>query len=418
VRIIHVTHRYPPATGGAEAVFARLTRFHVRAGDSVSVHTTTALDLHAFWDRTGRQVRPGRSIEDGAVVHRHALFHVPLIHRPLLKVLSLIPVARWQALCVPWNPIAPGMWNAARYEREKPDIVHATAFPYSWPLACARRMARRWGAAFFLTPFVHTGDADDAHDRTRSVYTSPALLQIARSADRIFVQTKGERQALLARGLPAERLVLQGLGVDLETCTGGDRRRARAAWGAADEMVVGHLANNSRAKGTIDLVEAARLLWSAGERFVLVVAGPSLPEFDGYVRRLPPGLPLRVLGRLDDGAKRDFFAGLDLFALPSRSDSFGLVIPEAWASGIPSVVYRAGGLPWVVRDGTDGLVVKCGDVPALAAALRRLIRDGAARRQLGEAGRARLGEFDWERSLGLVRRVAEQVVEERLRLSG
>jgi glycosyltransferase involved in cell wall biosynthesis len=111
------------------------------------------------------------------------------------------------------------------------------------------------------------------------------------------------------------------------------------------------------------------------------------------------------LGVLDDGQKKDFFAGIDVFALPSRSDSFGLVLLEAWANGVPNLGYRAGGIAWVIRDDVDGLLVKCGDVRGLAAALMRLATDAPLRRRLGEAGRARIDkEFRWEDKLEIVER--------------
>jgi glycosyltransferase involved in cell wall biosynthesis len=119
------------------------------------------------------------------------------------------------------------------------------------------------------------------------------------------------------------------------------------------------------------------------------------------------------LGVLDDEGKRDFFAGIDVFALPSRSDSFGLVLPEAWANGVPCVGYRAGGVAWVIRDGVDGALVKCGDVEALAAALARLAGDAATRRRMGEAGRARMPEFDWGNKLAMVRDVYRDLHEPR-----
>ena len=53
---------------------------------------------------------------------------------------------------------------------------------------------------------------------------------------------------------------------------------------------------------------------------------------------------VRRLGVLDEKQKRDFFAGIDMFALPSRSDSFGIVFLEAWANGVPNIGYRAGGI--------------------------------------------------------------------------
>ena len=58
---------------------------------------------------------------------------------------------------------------------------------------------------------------------------------------------------------------------------------------------------------------------------------------------------MRRLGPLTDAEKRDFFAGIDLFALPSRSDSFGLVLLEAWANGVANVAYRAGGVADVIQ---------------------------------------------------------------------
>jgi glycosyltransferase involved in cell wall biosynthesis len=80
------------------------------------------------------------------------------------------------------------------------------------------------------------------------------------------------------------------------------------------------------------------------------------------------------------------------------------VLLEAWANGIPNVVYRAGGPPWVIRDEQDGLVIKCGDIGAFADALLRLEIDADLRKRLGAKGNSRLAEFQWDDKLALVRR--------------
>ena len=224
------------------------------------------------------------------------------------------------------------------------------------------------------------------------------------AADGVFVQTDGERAALLERGLPEAKIVLQGLGVDPAECTNGDRHAARERWQAADDVVIGHLANQSEEKGSIDLLEAAQVLWQRGRRFRLVLAGPEMPNFRRFWTGFTPAGPVIRLGVLDDAQKRDFFAGIDLFALPSRSDSFGLVLLEAWANGIPNVAYRAGGIADLIRDSDDGLLVRCGRIDALADALERLIVNDAMCRQLGERGRQRTrDEFRWRDKLELVR---------------
>ncbi|MGH7170563.1 MAG: glycosyltransferase family 4 protein, partial [Gemmataceae bacterium] len=241
-------------------------------------------------------------------------------------------------------------------------------------------------------------------------YTSPALLSLAQSANRLFVQTEGERQAFLDRGIPAERLIIQGMGLDRDSCTGGNRFRARAEWGiAADEVVIGHLANNSREKGSVDLLRAAERAWHQGGRFVVVLAGPEMPNFQSFWRHhRPTGRVLR-LGVLDSRQKRDFFAALDVFALPSRSDSFGLVLLEAWANGVPNLGYRAGGIGWVIRDEKDGLLVRCGDINGLAAAMLRLSGDAELRHRLGAAGLERTRqEFEWTEKFEIVRRVYQE----------
>jgi glycosyltransferase involved in cell wall biosynthesis len=414
MRVAHFIHRYPPAVGGAEAVFARLSLYLVSAGDQVSVFTSNALDLESFWNRRARQLPAGRSVLDGVDVTRYPLWHVPC-HRYAFKALSLLPSRRLRTLTLPFNPILPGMWRDAGRAEQPFDVVHASAFPYTFPLACARRLARRLSVPFLITPFLHTGDPDDPDDRVRSGYTRPELIDMARVADRIFVQTEGERQTLVACGIAPEKLVLQGLGVDLPGCTGGNRQRARARWGvAADEVIVGHLANNSVEKGSVDLLRAAQEAWLAGRRFTLVLAGPTMPNYRAFRQQFQPAGPLVEAGPLDDEEKRDFFAALDVFALPSRSDSFGLVLPEAWANAAPCVGYRAGGVPWVIRDGSDGLLVRAGDIPALADALVRLIEDGPLRRRMGESGQARLAlEFDWPSKLRLVRETCLAAIEER-----
>jgi len=410
LRIAHFIQRYPPALGGSEAYFARLSRYHAAQGDRVTVFTTTALDLEAFWRLSARCLPAGTTMADGVEVRRHGLLRWPG-RRWLLKPLSLVPWRAWQCLTLPCNPIAPGMWQAAGRAEPAFDVVHASAFPYAFPIACALRLAHRQGVPLLLTPFLHTGDPDDPADPTRRAYTQPALRHLLHAADRIFVQTEPEHAAIRALGVPEAKLIRQGLGVDAGECTGGDRQRARQQWQvAAGAVVIGHLANLSAEKGSIDLLRAAARAWERGERFTLVLAGPEMPNFRRMWEQCPWRDRVRRLGVISDADKRDFFAGIDVFALPSRSDSFGLVLLEAWANGIPNIGYRAGGIAGVIRHEQDGLLVKCGDVPALADALTALARDPARRQTLGSAGRERTArELGWEDKLALVREVAAGV---------
>ena len=417
MRIAHFIQRYPPALGGAEAYFARLSQWLAAQGDEVTVFTTTALALEAFWDSRAESLYPGIDRDGDVTVRRYGLWRFPG-RRYLLKALSFFPSRLWQCLTMPCNPVAPAMWRDCRREPIAFDAVHAAAFPYAWPIACGLRLARRQRIPFMLTPFLHLGDPEDPNDCNRRSYLSAALRWLLQQADVVFAQTPSERDALLSIGLPPSRIRLQGLGVEPRECTGGNRDAARKRWRVNADTIVGHLANNSREKGTIDLLIAVEQLWQRGVPIRLVLAGPDMPNFRAFWQEFAARHPHRVghdivrLGPLTEAQKRDFYAGIDIFALPSRSDSFGLVLLEAWANGVPNVAYRAGGIADVIRPGTDGTLVPCSNVGLLADALAELHGNAARRREFGEAGKARLrSEFHWPDKLALVRELCLELID-------
>jgi len=425
MRLAHFIHRYPPALGGAEAYFARLSQFCVHQGDQVDVFTTAALSLDAFWSPRGNCVPHGVDSDADVTIRRYPLWRMPG-RRWLLKPLSLIPNRLWQCLTMPCNPISFAMWRDAGFPPSPPgrgaggeggfDAVHASAFPYAFPIACARRMARRLEIPFFITPFLHLGNPSDSDDATRRAYLSPALRWLLHEADAIFVQTPSEREAALALGLRPENVILQGLGVEPTECIGGDRFSARERWNLPpDAFVVGHLANNSFEKGTNDLITALEPLWRKNQPIFLLLAGPHMPNFTRFWQTFEERCPefarrwVHRLGPITEAEKRDFFASIDVFALPSRSDSFGLVLLEAWANGVPNVAYRAGGVADVIRDGVDGLLAPCGRVETLTGDLDRLYEDQRWRERMGKAGQDRLAaEFVWKDKLAVVRKVVAE----------
>src|SRR4051794_13786442 len=125
----------------------------------------------------------------------------------------------------------------------------------------------------------------------------------------------------------------------------------------------------------------------ADYRAAFVGEGPLLPEIAATIRQRRLTERIDLLGNRGDVP--GVLASADVFVLSSRSEGFPVSILEAMAAGLPVVATDVGGVAESVVDGETGLLVPPGDPAGLAAALDRLLTDGALRLRLGAAGRER-----------------------------
>ena len=98
----------------------------------------------------------------------------------------------------------------------------------------------------------------------------------------------------------------------------------------------------------------------------------------------------------------ELYADCDVLALPSKTEGWGLSLMEAMACQKPVVASRVGGVPELVRDGVDGILVEPGDVRGLALAIVRLLRDPGLARTMGTAGRQRVLDYSWDTTAEVV----------------
>jgi glycosyltransferase involved in cell wall biosynthesis len=399
-RVVHVCPRYSPARGGVELFFAKLSEALADRGDAVSVWTTDATTVREFTSPSDARLPPGPEWAGGVEIRRFPVRHVPL-QRWTRTGAHLLPFGtRWKCDTLRWTPWVPSLTRTASRPNRPVDLVHAAGLPYSSLLFAAVQLADRTGARLVISPFTHIAPPGRVGARMRRAYLSPLNLRLLRRADRVFVQTRLEGRVLADAGVPAARQTLVGLGVDPRECTGGNRERARAAWRVpSDGIVVGHLGNKSWDKGTVDLLDAAERQWAAGLRFTLVLAGAEMPSFSR--RWASARFPDRVvnLAALSDEARRDFLAGIDVFALPSYVESFGLSPLEAALNGAAVLAYDHGGPSQVFQHEKNALLAPVGDVETLSQMLQELIRNDRERARLAhEAGRLASG-YTWPRAL-------------------
>jgi glycosyltransferase involved in cell wall biosynthesis len=390
-----------------ERFVSRLSEALAARGDQVEVWTTTAASVRALTEPGGEQFPAGEAEVSGIRVRRFPIRYLPG-QRYLLTAAHVLPLGLgWQSRTVRWSPIVPGLAQAAAQARvrERLDVVHACPLPYSSVLHPALQLAAGTGARLLLTPFTHLGKPGPEPDPVRRRYLSRQNVRLLRAAHRVFAQTQAESRALAAAGVAADRIRPGGVGVDPNECLGGNRARARARWQLDPrEIVVGHLANKSWDKGTTDLLDAAEALWARGATFRLILAGQDMPSFTRRWQRVTERDRARIVNLpwLNDEEKRDFYAAIDVFALPSYVESFGISPLEAAVNGIPTVAYAMGGLRELWSDGQDAALVEPGSIRALQGRLLLLVSSETERRRLGRAAEETARRHTWGEAIDRV----------------
>jgi glycosyltransferase involved in cell wall biosynthesis len=396
MKLAWFTHRYHPCVGGAEAYGRAMVRRFVAAGHDVDVLTSDADELAYFVDRKRRRVdAPAESQVDGARVRRFTTRHVPL-QRYIGKLLGFAP--HWPTRCrrASYMPILPGIEGV----RGNYDVVVGVGFPFTIFSYAALRTAQSAKAPLVLTPFLHLATPGDVVNRS---YTRPHQVRLLAAADLIVAPTELEAEAVSEWGIDRGRILHLPMAIEHGEVTGGDGARFRARFGIPpDAHLVGQLGALDYNKGSVDLVRAVERLNAACDEKALVhlvLAGAPTPDFDAFVAALPTGMArwLTIAGPLPAADVRNFYAAIDIFSMPSRTDSFGIVYLEAWANSRPVVAAAAGGVVEVVRHDENGLLVPFGDPDRLADAIGQLLADGRLAARLGETGfRQVVDGYTWD----------------------
>jgi glycosyltransferase involved in cell wall biosynthesis len=213
-------------------------------------------------------------------------------------------------------------------------------------------------------------------------------------------------EATLPFAPPARPVAVIPYGVDL------DRFRPPAAT-KRSRVTVGAVSRLSPEKGLDVLLRAIASLRDRGINLDLALAGdgPSRPQLETLARQLALSDRVRFLGHVPHERVPEVLAGLDIFAMPSTWEGFGVSALEAAATSLPVVASNIHGIPDVVADGTTGILVPASDVPALARAIERFADDQPLRARMGEAGRAFVERhYRWQDNAALMERLYDDVL--------
>jgi glycosyltransferase involved in cell wall biosynthesis len=292
------------------------------------------------------------------------------------------------------------------YLREtRPQIVHTFLLTAS--------LYGRLAAILERVPIV-IGTEVNIYERKKRHHAIAERLLMA-GTDRVIVSAASVRDFYIdqVHADPAKVDVIYNA-VDFEQARATTPRAAmRAALGVPDGAVVaGVIARLTEQKGHRFLFEALAATPALARLHLLVIGGGDLQQ-DLVARAAALGLAARVhfLGpRRDLG---DLLGAMDLFVMPSLWEGLPLSLVLAMGAGVASVATAVAGIPEVIDHDRTGLLVPPADVPALGAALARLVTDAALRERMGQAGRASvLPRFGVEKYVDSVTRLYDRLLGE------
>ncbi len=364
MRILMVSHGYPPTTSGVTLVVQKVAREMVRRRHQVTVVTAS--------DR-------------GAPYHDYDM-----------------GVALWRVRSTP-NPFwSEGRLPLLRYERLKaiiaevrPDVIntHEGAL-LSWQLYRLEHERRHIPEILtchylprFVTYYVHVGEAVE---RAVENVTWELSLRMINGFDHVIFPTQTQRQAFVDEGLKRDSTVISnGVDTRLYRPRDGDEDDLEARYSLPDGPRVLFVGRMARDKKIDVLIRAMHHLGRDHPAHLLLVGrGDDRRRLENLAEDLELADRVHFLGFVPEADLPCLYRHSDVFAIASDVEVQSIPTLQAVATGLPVVAAKAAALPELVEDGVNGFLVTPEDAEGFAGSLRRLLDDRAMASDFGRAGLA------------------------------
>jgi len=365
----------------------------VKSGEEVTVFSSNAQTTEAYIHPEIPLLPPNSEFINGVRVRRFPVYQGM---RPLLnRVHSLF----WKYR-LPFNDIVRTIWNGPiifnmlpHILKEKADIIVAIPFPflnmyYAYIAKKIRKMP------MVIIPCLHTEDA--------CTFDRKIMYKILSDTEMILANTDYEKNHLITNGIEKEHISKLGDGINPQDFNRSNPQKFRRRYDIGNAPVVLFVGRKERLKGIDTLVDSMSIVWRKFPQAKLIVAGTKT-YYSKAIEKKVSSLDARkrrniiLIDNFQDSEKSDLFASCDIFAMPSKVESFGIAYLEAWASGKPVIGCRIGAVASIIEQGKDGLLVEYGNQQELANAILNLLANEQLRRRLGEKGKKKAcGKYTWD----------------------
>jgi N-acetyl-alpha-D-glucosaminyl L-malate synthase BshA len=299
----------------------------------------------------------------------------------------------------------------------KLDVIHSH---YAIPHAMSAYMARE----IMGTPYVVTLHGSDVHTLGLDPAYKPVVKHVVERADAVtavseFLKKKAEEEMGIEREIKVipnfididKFAHLEGTRITVESGCVSLRKSMNLQELNEDEKILLHASNFRKVKRVVELIEIMRIIVDHYPKARLIIAGdgPTRIEVERKIEELDLCNNVHLLGIKSN--MKEIMCSADVFLLNSTLEGMPLVLLEAMSCSLPVVTTPAGGIPELVRPGTDGVVTKGFEEDEFAQAVIDLLEDDSRQAKMAKAGRKRVEEkFSSKQVVTEYERVLESVI--------
>ncbi|WP_153799457.1 glycosyltransferase family 4 protein [Foetidibacter luteolus] len=392
MKILHVCQNYYPSKGGPQYTLKHLSEKLVEYyGDEVTVCTTDS--LYNPESALYKRIVPVRETLNAVKINRLPFrrWHYPLIkyvNKAAIKVTrnalpEHITAMRWDV----YSPAIKKMMASTTA-----DVIMGTTINYDFCNYPVWRNAYPNPRPFVIYGSLHLHKSYDYNDTS---------IKKARLCDCYIANTDYERDVLIHKyGVEPGKIVTIGTGIDVAAmdCREEEVALFRKQHGIADDdIILGFVGRLVKGKGVALLLGLIRNLYKENSKIKLLLAGAStdyVPVIKEAMHK--EGLPIILIENFAEGKKPVIYNAMDIFILPSQSESFGVVFLEAWACKKPVVGASMGATASLLNDGTDSFLFDLDNMPELENKINMLAASAELRKVMGENGYKKASrQFSW-----------------------
>lgn len=347
---------FPPKwLAGTEIATYHLAEHLAQRGNEVHVITSQDEGL------------PEHSKENGFYIHRIAWSKIHIIGI----------ITFWVKLCL-------------KIQKIKPDIVHAQSLPTGISAWAAKKLLK--------IPYAVWGQGSDVYIPGRFIRVTSK--NILKNADAVLALTEDMKQRMLEICNRDISVVPNGISPEKFNIKSGEKKKGNSK----TIIFVGRL---HPVKGVSYLIEAMAIVHRemTDAKLILVGDGVERSKLEELAEKLDLNSCIQFMGQVQQEIVPTMLQQADLFALPSLSESFGIVNLEAMAASLPIVATNVGGIPDIIEEGVNGYLVNAKRPSEIADRILMLLRNDKLREEISANNREKANLFAWDNVAGKVENI-------------